>query len=124
MFSSGRLPRPEMGKTPGTRTLDEGGDLNPLLKKVVAGVAATKAIDKIQELRRPKQSFVRRNFGKLLFAGIAGGALAWFYKSGKAENLIGGGAGSGSYRNDYPTGPGTEPIPAPERRDSLEPAGV
>ena len=94
--------------------------MSPVLKKLIAGIAATKAIEKIQEARRPRQSFVRRNVGKLLLVGVAGGIAAYAFKTGKIEGLLGGGSANG-YRDEYPTGPGTEPITA-ER--TLEPAGV
>ena len=96
--------------------------MSPVLKKVAAGLVATKAYEKIQEARRPKQSFIRRNFGKLLFVGIAGGIATFLFKSGKLDSVMGGGSNDG-YQDRYPTGPGTEPIPA-MTSSSLEPAGV
>ncbi len=94
--------------------------MSPVLKKLVAGFAGVKAFEKVQEIRRPRQSFVRRNIGKLLFVGVAGGIAAYALKSGKLEGLVGG--SDAGYRDEYPTGPGTEPISTATR--DLEPSGV
>lgn len=97
--------------------------MKPVLKKLLAGFAATKAYEKVQEMRRPRQSFPRRNIGKLLFVGLVGGATAYLYKNGKLDSLTGGGSGN-DYKSDYPVGPGTQPIPAPSNGSTLEPTGV
>ena len=97
--------------------------MSPVLKKLIAGVAATKAIEKIQEARQPRRSFVRRNIGKILFVGLAGGIATFLFKSGKIDGLIGRGSDTG-YRDEFPTGPGTEPIPASSGTRTLEPTGV
>ena len=96
--------------------------MSPVVKKLLAGFAATKAFEKIQDMRRPRQSFLRRNIGKIGLVGIAGGAAAYLYKSGKLDSLTGG--SDAGYRDQYPTGPGTQPIPAPEEARSLETSGV
>ena len=98
--------------------------MSPVLKKLIAGFAATKAIEKVQDFRRPRQSFARRNVGKLLFLGLAGGAAAYLFRSGKLEGLVGGGGSDQGYRDDYPTGPGTEPFSTPTESRTLEPSGV
>jgi hypothetical protein len=99
--------------------------LNPTVKKVLAGLAVTKGIEKIQEIRQPRKSFLRRNLGKLLFVGVAGGIAAYLYKSGRVEQLVGG--SENGYRDEFPSAtppaPGTQPIPATEDRP-LEPSGV
>lgn len=97
--------------------------MSPIVKKLIAGFAATKAFEKVQEMRRPKQSFLRRHLGKIAFIGLAGGATAYLYRSGKIDTFSGGGSDSG-YKDEYPTGPGTEPISAPSQSPSLEPTGV
>jgi hypothetical protein len=84
--------------------------MNPTLKKILAAVAVKKVIDRVQEARAPRQGFIRRNLGKLILGTLVAGGL-YAYKSGKIENLIGG--GSTGYRDSYPTGPGTQPIPSP-----------
>ena len=96
--------------------------MSPVLKKLAAGFVATKAFEKVQDIRRPRQSFVRRNIGKFLFVGLAGGTVAYLFKTGKLNDIMGSGA-STDYRDEYPTGPGTEPIPAIDS-SSLQTAGV
>jgi hypothetical protein len=97
--------------------------MSPVFKKLLAGFAATKAFEKVQDMRRPRQSFLRRNIGKLLFVGVAGGATAYLYKNGKLDSLTGGSSDNG-HRSDYPAGPGTQPIEAPSQSPTLEPTGV
>lgn len=97
--------------------------MSPLLKKALAGYAATKAYEKVQEARRPRQSFLRRHLGKIALIGIAGGATAYLYRSGKLDALTGGGTDE-RYRDEYAPGPGTEPIPTPAEARTLEPTGV
>ncbi len=83
--------------------------INPALKKVLAAVAVKQVVDRIQEARAPRKSFLRRNFGKLAFVAV--GVTGFYaYKSGKIDQLLGGSSRSTDYRDDYPTGPGTEPI--------------
>ena len=94
--------------------------MSPVLKKLMAGFAGVKAIEKIQEIRRPRQSFVRRNVGKFLFLGVAGGIATYLFRTGKLEGLVGG--SDTGYRDEYPTGPGTEPISTSTRQ--LETTGV
>lgn len=95
--------------------------MSPVLKRLIAGFAGVKAFEKVQEFRRPRQSFVRRNVGKLLFIGVAGGIATYLFRTGKLEGLVGG--SDTGYRDQYPTGPGTEPI-ATESTRPLETAGV
>ena len=97
--------------------------MSPIVKKLLAGFAATKAFEKVQEIRRPRQSFLRRNLGKILFVGLAGGAATYLYKNGKLDSLTGGSSDTG-YRDQYPTGPGTEPIASPNGNPSMEKSGV
>ena len=50
----------------------------PLAKKVLAAVAVKEVVDRIQEARAPRRSFVRRHWGKLTLLALAGGGyLAW-----------------------------------------------
>jgi len=98
--------------------------MNPVVKKLLAGFAATKAFEKVQEMRRPRQSFVRRNLGKLFFVGLAGGAATYLFRSGKLDSLTGKGGSDEPFRAEYPAGPGTEPISTPSEAPSLEPTGV
>jgi uncharacterized protein GlcG (DUF336 family) len=73
--------------------------MNPLLKKVVAAVAVKEAIEKVQEMRRPKPSLWSRISPVALVAAV-GGALFYLNKTGKLSPMVGqvkdkvGGAGS------------------------------
>ena len=50
----------------------------PIAKKVIAAVAVKEIVDRIQEARQPRKSFLRRNSGKLILLAVAGGGfLAW-----------------------------------------------
>ena len=97
--------------------------MSPVLKKLIAGFAATKAFEKVQEMRRPRQSFVRRNIGKVLLVGLAGGTATYLFRSGKLDALTGKDSNQG-FRDEYPPGPGTEPISTPSETRTLEPTGV
>jgi hypothetical protein len=89
--------------------------MNPTLKKVLAAVAVKNVIDRVQEARAPRQGFIRRNLGKLVLGALVGGGL-YAYKSGKIAQLTG--SGSTGYRDNYPTGPGTQPISPPQGSDA------
>ena len=75
--------------------------MNPLLKKVLAGLAIKEGFEKIQEMRHPKPTLGQRLGGSLKFLGLGGG-LFYLYKSGrlapvvdKAKGLMGGSSDSG-----------------------------
>lgn len=104
--------------------------INPILKKVLAAAAVKEVVDRVQEARAPRRSFIRRNLGKLALVA-AGTTALYIYKSGKAEALLGG--GSTGYRESYPTGPGTSGFetlstsatgPATGQDHTLEPSNV
>jgi hypothetical protein len=61
--------------------------MNPLVKKIVAGLAIKELVDRVQEARRPQRSFASRHKGKALWAVLLGGA-AYLFQSGKAQPLI------------------------------------
>ncbi|HEX2058382.1 MAG TPA: hypothetical protein VHI71_08435 [Actinomycetota bacterium] len=63
--------------------------MNPLVKKVVAAVAIKEAIEKVQEMRRPKRSLWSR-VSPLAFVAAAGGALFYLAKSGKLGPVVSG----------------------------------
>ena len=98
--------------------------MSPVLKKLIAGFAATKVFEKAQEMRRPRQSFVRRNIGKVLLVGLVGGAATYLFRTGKLDGLIGSGGSDTPSRGEYPPGPGTEPIATPSEARTLEPTGA
>ena len=104
--------------------------INPILKKVLAAAAIKQVVDRVQEARAPRRSFIRRNLGKLALLA-AGGTALYVYKSGAADQFLGG--GSKGYRESYPTGPGTSGFetlsssatgPATGQDRSLEPSNA
>lgn len=71
--------------------------MNPIVKKVLAAVAVKEAIEKVQEMRRPKPSLWSR-ISPLAFVAAIGGALFYLNKSGKLGPVVDqvkGKAGSG-----------------------------
>ncbi|MDQ4125413.1 MAG: hypothetical protein M3134_07430 [Actinomycetota bacterium] len=75
--------------------------MNPMLKKVLAAVAVKEAIEKVQEMRRPKPSLWSR-MSPLAFVAAIGGALFYLNKSGKLGPVVEqvkGKAGSGGSTN-------------------------
>ncbi|MDQ3953736.1 MAG: hypothetical protein M3279_12370 [Actinomycetota bacterium] len=75
--------------------------MNPLVKKVVAAVAIKEAIEKVQEMRRPKPSLWSR-LAPLAFVAAIGGAIFYLNKSGKLGPVVDqvkGKAGSGGSSN-------------------------
>ena len=54
---------------------------NPVLRKVAAGVVAKEIIERVQEARAPRKSFIRRNLGKIAVIGLAGGAFYIYQRS-------------------------------------------
>ena len=90
--------------------------MSPLVKKAAAALAIKEIVDRVQEARRPKKSFVARNKGKALWAALLGGG-AYLYKQGKLDSVInqaksmtgGGGSNRSSYEPAaYPSGPSLE----------------
>lgn len=61
--------------------------MSPLLKKVIAAVAVKEAIEKVQEMRRPKPSLWSR-ISPLAFVAVIGGALFYLNKSGKLSPVV------------------------------------
>lgn len=88
--------------------------MSPLVKKAAAALAIKEIVDRVQEARRPKKSFVGRNKGKALWAALLGGG-AYLYKQGKLDSVIdraksmtGGGSSSSYEPAAYPSGPTLE----------------
>ena len=85
--------------------------MSPLVKKVAAALALKEVVDRVQEARRPKRSFVGRNKGKALLAAVAGGG-AYLYRNGKLDSLVQRAKGltgrSGAEPAAYPAGPSLE----------------
>jgi hypothetical protein len=61
--------------------------MSPMMKRVGAALAAKELYERLQEKRRPKQSFAQRNAGKLALLAIGGGAF-FLYRTGKLAPLI------------------------------------
>ena len=61
--------------------------MSPMLKKVIAAVAVKEAIEKVQEMRRPKPSLWSRISPLALIAAL-GGALFFLNKSGKLSPVV------------------------------------
>lgn len=61
--------------------------MNPMLKKVLAAVAVKEAIEKVQEMRRPKPSLWSR-ISPLAFVAAIGGALFYLNKTGKLGPVV------------------------------------
>ena len=81
--------------------------MNPMLKKVVAAVAIKEAIEKVQEMRRPKPSLWSRVSPFALVAAL-GGALFYLNKSGMLEGIKGkGGSGGPASTGSNGSGSGT-----------------
>jgi hypothetical protein len=60
----------------------------PLAKKVVAAVAVKQIVDRIQEARAPRKSFLRRHWGKLAVVALAGGGyVAWRSQQAAADSF-------------------------------------
>ena len=104
--------------------------MSPIVKKIATAFAIKELIERVQESRRPKRSFVARNKGKMLWLGLLGGA-AYLYKNGKLQPMVEQAKGLAGRSGDpyepaaYPTGPTLEthgPVD-PEHVDRpLEPA--
>ncbi len=97
--------------------------MNPLLKKVVAAVAVKEAIEKVQEMRRPKPSLWSR-ISPFALVVVVGGALFYLNKRGKlapvvdqVKDKVGGNSSNGSTSWDEgspaPAAPSTTTAPSP-----------
>ena len=88
---------------------------SPIAKKVLAAVAVKEIVERIQEVRAPKKSFVRRNAGKLALLALAGGEfVVWQRSRVGIENNFG--QSSVQPRRDPAIEPG-ERLEAPIRVD-------
>jgi hypothetical protein len=61
--------------------------MSGLVKKVLAALAVKEGIEKIQEMRRPKRSFLSRMKRPVLLLGLAGGAV-YLQQTGKLGPLL------------------------------------
>lgn len=90
---------------------------NKLIKRAVAALAIKELIERVQDARAPKKSFLRRNFGKLALLGAAGAGF-YVYQQQRAGqiSLPGANAGPGG---SFSREPSIEPD---ERRDTPIPS--
>lgn len=61
--------------------------MSGLWKKAAAAVAVKKIVDRVQEARQPKRSFISKISPAVIVAGI-GGAAFWAYKNGKLDPVV------------------------------------
>lgn len=102
--------------------------MNPFLKKVLAAVAVKEAIEKVQEMRRPKPSLWSRISPFALVAGI-GGALFYLNKSGKLSPLLGqvkdkAGSGGSNGTSSWESNGSTPPAPSSSSTPAPTPSNV
>ena len=73
---------------------------NKLVKRAVAALAIKELVERVQEARQPRKSFLRRNLGKLALVGLAGAGLYVYQQRSSqislpgSSNSLGGGFGS------------------------------
>lgn len=100
--------------------------MSPIVKKAAAALALKEVFDRVQEARRPKQSFAARNKGKALWGGVLAGA-AYLYKNGKLDGLVAQAKGLAGKQGSsepaaYPSGPTLETHgPVGERAEEERP---
>ena len=100
--------------------------MSPIVKKAATALALKEVFDRVQEARRPKQSFVARNKGKALWGAVLAGG-AYLYKNGKLSGLVNQAKGlagkpGSSEPAAYPTGPTLETHgPVSERAEADRP---
>jgi hypothetical protein len=61
--------------------------MNGIVKKVIAGLAIKEGIEKIQEMRQPRRSFLSRMMKPLLLLSAVGG-VAYLQQTGKLGPLL------------------------------------
>ena len=84
---------------------------NKLVKRAVAALAVKELIERVQEARAPKKSFIRRNFGKLALLGLAGAGFYVFQQQRAGQiSLPGASQSTGGYN------PTREPSIEPDER--------
>ena len=108
-----RFSLPGRGKTVvrAIRTKGEVVTRNKLIKRAAAALAVKEIIDRVQEARAPKKSFLRRNSGKLALLGLAGAGF-YIYQQQRAGqiSLPGATTGTGGFS------PTREPAIEPDER--------
>ncbi len=59
----------------------------PLVRKAVAALAAKEVIERVQEARRPRRSFLRRHAGKITLLALAGAGVYVWQQQRSAQGL-------------------------------------
>jgi hypothetical protein len=60
---------------------------NSLVKKFAAGLAVKEIVDRVQEARQPRKSFLRRHSGKIALLALAGGGYYVWQRSQVGPSL-------------------------------------
>ena len=85
---------------------------NKLVKRVIAALAIKELVERVQEARQPRKSFLRRNLGKLALVGLAGAGFYAYQQRSSQINLPGSSGSRGGYGSREPS------IEPDERMDS------
>ena len=81
--------------------------MSPLMKKILGAVAVKQIIDKVNERRAPKPSFMSR-FGRMLLIGGGAAAGLYAYKSGALQPIIDKVSGGSSNAKSDPSSNGSQ----------------
>jgi hypothetical protein len=101
--------------------------MNPALKKVMTAVAVKEVVDRIQAVRKPRQSFVRRHAGAIAILAVGTGAAILWTKRNQIKGSMAGNGMAGErvgYKDQFPTGPVTEPAATTESNGHMESSTV
>lgn len=69
---------------------------NKLIKRAAAALAIKEIIERVQEARAPKRSFIRRHIGKIALLGAAGVGYYVYQQQRAGQISLPGGSGYGS----------------------------
>lgn len=87
---------------------------NKLVKRAVAALAVKELVERVQDARRPKRSFLRRHIGKLALVSLAGaGFYAYQQRSGQISLPGSGSSAGGSFGSREPSIEPDERIDSP-----------
>lgn len=78
--------------------------MSPIVKKALIAIGVKKAVEKINEARRPEPK--KSRFGKFLVVAAGAGLLAYAYNSGKLQPLVDKIRGQDSTRGSSSNGAG------------------
>ncbi len=88
---------------------------NKLVKRAVAALAIKELVERVQEARAPRKSFLRRNFGKLLLLAGAGAGFYVYQQQRAGQISLPGTSGSlgGSFGSREPSMEPDERVDSP-----------